>query len=39
MGAVIADSELALDYLSNSDRGPQIRSVAMCDRSFKEQTD
>src|SRR5487761_549219 len=36
MGAVIADSELPPDYLSNADRGPEIRPVAMRDRSLQE---
>jgi hypothetical protein len=39
MIAVIADSELPLYHLGNAGRGPQIRSVAMRDRSFEEQSD
>src|SRR5947199_10139842 len=33
VGAVIADSELPLDDLSNADRGPEIRPVTLRDRS------
>jgi hypothetical protein len=40
VGAVISDSELPLDYLSNADRGPEIRPVTLRDRSLKkERTD
>src|SRR5438270_11956880 len=37
VGAVIADSELPLDNLSNADRGPEIRPVTLRDRSSKEE--
>ena len=37
VGAVIADSELPLDDLSNADRGPEIRPVTLRERSSKEE--
>src|SRR5208283_1496576 len=38
VGAVISDSELPLDYLSNADRSPEIRPVTLRDRSLKQET-
>src|SRR6266851_4263719 len=38
VGAVISDSELPLDYLSNAGRGPEIRPVTLRDRSLKQET-
>src|SRR2546430_15257222 len=37
VGAVIADSEPPPDDLSNADRGPEIRPVALRERSSKEE--
>src|SRR2546430_7116169 len=39
VGAVIADSELPLDDLSNADRGPEIRPVTLRERSSKERSE
>ena len=37
VGTVISDSELPLDDLSNADRGPEIRAVAMGHRSLSRK--
>jgi hypothetical protein len=39
VGAVIANSELALHDFGDPKRGPQIGSVAMRERSLKQQMD